>query len=261
MSEHNPSAGTARVGDADDGRTDTSARGALTDPEGSMFGRSGRADALEDERETDGRRSNTFVTTLKFVYRYSTALVAASVLWVLCSLPLVTVGPASLGVYSVVLSLRETGRVDRGRVVDTVRENLVPATLLGFLPVTFVGVAALYVVSGLTTGVVGTALTAVALYMGLYVGVLLIPTFVSMAAGVDPRTAVRESYLWLAGAPVTGLQLLLVTAVLLVATAGLSIGFVMLFAGLAGAYHVEVLVRTTRSDEALSSFTEATQTR
>jgi hypothetical protein len=249
------------VGDADDGRTDDGARGALTDPERSVFGGSGRADALADDRETDGSRSNTVVTTLTFVYRHSTALVAASVLWVCCSLPLVTVGPATLGVYSVVLSLRETGRVDRGRVVATVRENLVPATLLGFLPATFVGVAALYAVSGLTTGVVGTTLTAVALYGGLYVGVLLIPTFVSMAAGVDPRTALRESYLWLAGTPVTGLQLLLVTGVLLVATVGLTVGFVVLFAGLAGAYHVEVLVRTTRTDETLPSFTEATRNR
>jgi hypothetical protein len=49
--------------------------------------------------------------------------------------------------------------------------------------------------------------------------------------------------------------------VLLVATVGLTVGFVVLFAGLAGAYHVEVLVRTTRTDETLPSFTEATRNR
>jgi hypothetical protein len=221
-----------------------------------MFGRLARADALDDEqRNGDGEPSNAFVTTLQFFYRHSTALVPASLLWVLCSLPLVTVGPASVGVYSLVLSLRETGRVDRDRVVETVRENLVPATLLGFLPATFVGIAALYVVSGLATGIVGTALTAVALYAGLYLGVLLIPTFVSMAAGVAPRAALRESYVWLAGSPVTGLQLLLVTVALLVATLGLSVGFVLLFAGVAAAYHVEVIARTVVGpDEPLPSF-------
>jgi hypothetical protein len=256
MSGSTPAAGVAHATDADDDRSErTDARRAVTDPERSVFRRPGRADALDDERDTDDGRSNAFVETLTFVYRHSTALVPASVLWVLCSLPLVTVGPASLGVYSLVLSLRETGRVDRTRVVETVRGNLVPATLLGFLPVTFVGIASLYVVSGLATGLVGTALTAGALYAGLYVGVLLIPTFVSVAAGVDPKVALRESYVWLASSPVVGLQLLLVTAVLLVATLGLSVGFFLLFAGVTATYHVELLVRTvTGQEEPLPSF-------
>ncbi|MFC5367132.1 hypothetical protein [Salinirubrum litoreum] len=248
MSRNTPSAGTFRTTDADDGR------GGLTDPEQSVFRRRGDATAFDDEEHDDGSRSNAFVTTLKFVYRHSTALVPASVVWVLCSLPLVTVGPVSLGLYSVVLSLRETGRVDRTRVLTTVRENLVPATLLGFLPVTLVGIAGLYVVTGLSSGIVGTALTVGAVYAALYVGVLLIPTFVSVAAGVDPKVALRESYVWLAGSPVTGLLLLLVTAVLLVATLGLTIGFLLLFAGITATYHVEVLVRTAADEEALPSF-------
>jgi hypothetical protein len=254
MSRSTPSTGVARVTDRDDdpaGRAD--AGRVVTDPEQSMFRRTGRDGTLSDEQPESGR-SNAFVTTLKFVYRHSTALVPASLLWVLCSLPLVTLGPASLGVYSVVLSLRETGRVDRDRVVRTVRENLVPAALLGFLPVVFVGIALLYVLSGLAAGLVGTALAAAALYAGLYFGVLLIPTFVSIAGGVEPKIAIRESYLWLAGTPVTGLQLLLVTAVLLVATVGLSIGVLLLFAGVAATYHVEVVSRTIAEEDALGSF-------
>jgi hypothetical protein len=256
MSGSTPASDAARVVDADDDRFDHGgSRRGVTDPEASVFRRgNGTGRFGEGHGEDDGtENANAFVTTLKFVYRHSTVLVPVSLVWVLCSLPLVTVGPASLGVYSVVLSLRETGRVDRTRVVETVRTNLVPATLLGFLPVTFVGIASLYVVSGLATGFVGTALTAVALYGGLYVGVLLVPTFVSVASGVEPRTALRESYVWLAGSPATGLQLLLVTAVLLVATLGLSIGFVLLFAGVTTAYHVEVVVRTTAEDGTLPS--------
>ncbi|WP_142859409.1 hypothetical protein [Salinigranum halophilum] len=246
-------AGSSRAVGADGDRDDPRSSRRVVDPETSVFRRGTRTDQADDDH--DDRRSNAFVTTLKFVYRHSTALVPASFLWVLCSLPLVTVGPASLGVYAVVLSLRETGRVDRERVVETVRTNLVPATLLGFLPVTFVAIASLYVLTGLASGLVGTALTAVALYAGLYVGVLLIPTFVSMAGGVEPRTALRESYVWLAGSPVTGLQLLLVTAALLVATVGLSVGFLLLFAGVTATYHVEVIVRTTAEEvEALPSF-------
>jgi hypothetical protein len=224
-----------------------------------VFRRRDRGEALDDER-TDGERSNAVVTTLQFVYRHSTALVPASLLWVVCSLPIVTAGPATLGVYSLVLSLRETGRVDRERVAGTVRENFLPATFLGFLPVTFVGIASLYVVSGLATGLVGTALAAGALYAGLYLGVLLIPTFVSVAAGVDPKVALRESYVWLAGSPVTGLQLLLVTGLVLVATLGLSVGFVLLFAGVAATYHAEVVVRAaTGSEEPLPSFAATRQ--
>jgi hypothetical protein len=257
MASNTPTAGTARLADADEAdRNSRGSRGSgvdVTDPKTSVIRRRS-ADELDDEQPEDDRHANAFVSTLKFLYRHSTALVPASVLWVLCSLPLVTVGPASLGVYSLVLSLRETGRVDRGRVVETVRENLVPATLLGFLPVTFVAIAMLYVLSGLATGLVGTALTAVALYGGLYVGVLLIPTFVSMAGGVDPKTALRESYVWLAGSPVTGLQLLLVTAVILVATVSLSIGFLLLFAGATATYHVEVLSRVVTEEESLPSF-------
>ena len=260
MSEHTAGSGVSRLGDGGDHRGDhTDARRAVTDPEQAVFRPRDGADALEDE-QSDDDRSNAIVATLKFVYRHSTALVPASLLWVICSLPLVTVGPASLGVYSLVLSLRESGRVDRERVVETVRENLVPATLLGFLPATFLGIAALYVLSGLATGVVGTALTAVALYAGLYVGVLLIPTFVSIASGVDPKVALRESYVWLASDPVTGLQLLLATGVILVATLGLSVGFVLLFAGLSTVYHVEVVVRSVAGQaESLPSFDTARQ--
>jgi hypothetical protein len=258
MSDHTASSGVSRLGDGGNQEDRTDARRAITDPEQSVFHRRDGVDSLEDE-QSDDDRSNSFVTTLKFVYRHSTALVPASLLWVVCSLPLVTVGPASLGVYSVVLSLRETGRVDRARVVGTVRDNLVPAMLLGFLPVTFVGIAALYIVSGLATGLVGTGLTAAALYAGLYVGVLLIPTFVSVAAGVDPKVALRESYVWVASDPVTGLQLLLVTSVLLVATVGLSVGFLLLFAGLAAVYHVEVVVRSIAGTESLPSLEAARQ--
>ena len=261
MSEHTAPSGVSRLGDGDDNRRErTDARRTITDPEQSVFHRRRTADALDDERTDDESRSNAFVTTLKFVYRHSTALVPVSFLWVLCSLPLVTVGPASLGVYSVVLSLRETGRVDRNRVVRTVRATFLPATLLGLLPMIFVGISSLYVLSGLATGIVGTALTAAALYAGLYLGVLLIPTFVSMASGVDPKVALRESYVWLAGSPVTGLQLLLVTVVLLVATVGLSVGFLLLFAGVTAAYHVEVVVRTvTAQEEPLPSFAATRQ--
>jgi hypothetical protein len=72
--------------------------------------------------------------------------------------------------------------------------------------------------------------------------------------------ALRESYVWLASSPVTGLQLLLVTGVVLVATLGLSVGFLLLFAGVAATYHAEVVVRAvTGSEGSLPSFAATRQ--
>lgn len=214
--------------------------------------RHGDADDADEE-------SNTVVATLKFVYRHSTTLVPASVVWALLSIPLVTAGPASVGLYATVISLRETGRVDRARVVETVRSNLIPAALFGFVPVLFLGIASLYVLSGLSNGLAGMALTAGALYAGLYLGVLMIPTFVTMAAGRPPKAALRDAYLWIAGNPTTGLQLLLVTVVVFVATLGLTIGFVLLFGAIAAAYHTEVVSRAMRDDDTPLRGTEAIQ--
>lgn len=247
--ERHTGEGVSRATRGDD-RAQNGGGGRGLDPESTVVGRSRRFDDLDETADDRAdRHPKAFVETLRFVYRHSTALVPASVLWLLCSLPVVTVGPASLGAYTVVCSLRETGQVDTDRVVGTVRRNLVPATLLGFLPVVFVGIAALYAVSGLSTGLVGGALTAVALYAGLYLGVLLVPTFVSIADGTEPKRAVRESYVWLASEPATGLRLLLVTGVIFLATLGLTVGVLLLFAGLAGAYHVEVVARAAEATD------------
>ena len=239
--------------DSDETSAPDGSQRAGLDPESSVVGRSTRYESTDDHR--DDRQGNALVASLRFVYRHSTALVPASVLWVVCSLPLVTVGPASLGVYTVVLSLRETGRVDRSRVRRTVRSNFVAATLLGFAPVTFLGIAGLYVVSGLSTGLAGTVLTLAAAYVGLYLNVLLIPTFVLVAAGGDPRSALRESYLWIATNPATALWLGLSTLTVFVVTLGLTVGFLLLFAGVAGVYHVEVITRNAHGRDALPSLT------
>ncbi|MFC6975254.1 hypothetical protein ACFQL1_12310 [Halomicroarcula sp. GCM10025709] len=232
-----------RTGGRSSGSVDSSSQ-SVFDPESSAV-TSGWAHGDEDDADD----SNAAVATLRFVYRYSTALVPASVVWALLSLPLVTAGPASVGLYATVLSLRETGRVDRDRVRRTVRATLVPATLFGFVPVAFVGIATLYVLSGFSTGLVGMGLTAGALYAGLYLGVLMIPTLVMLAAGREPKPALRDAYLWIAGEPTAGLQLLLVTLVVFVATLGLTIGFVLLFGAIAATYHTEVVTRAIRDDD------------
>jgi hypothetical protein len=186
--------------------------------------------------------------TLRFVYRHSTALVAVSVAWFVASLPLVTVGPATLGAYAAVRSIRQTGRVDRAYVLRALRRNGVHAALLSFLPLLFVATATLYLWGGLALGGVTNVVAVVGFYVGGYLGVALIPTFVVLADGETPVEALKEGYVWVARRPVSTVSLALVTAGLFVATAALTIGFVLLFPALTFSYHVEVLATDPDAD-------------
>lgn len=196
------------------------------------------AAASEAERERDGSggRAGALKRTLRFTYHHSTVLVPLSILWFFASLPLVTAGPATLGVYTTVLSLRETGAVDRHRVLDTVKRNAVHATLLGLLPPIFLGIAAINALGG------GSTVVAIlSLYAGTYLAVVLVPTFVGLARGSDVVEALREGYLWTANNPAVTVHLLVVTIVVTVAAALLTVGFVLLYAGLLATYHVEIV--------------------
>lgn len=178
--------------------------------------------------------------TFQFVYRYSATLVAVSVAWFVASLPVVTVGPATLGAYAAIRSLRETGRIDRAYVVRALRANGLHAALLSVLPLVFVGTAMLYLRGGAFGGV-GTAVAVVGLYVGGYLGVALVPTFVAMADAEPPTTALKQGYVWVASRPASTIVLALVTGLLFVVTAFLTIGFVLLFPALTFSYHVETL--------------------
>ncbi|MEF8824818.1 MAG: hypothetical protein V5A34_00520 [Halapricum sp.] len=186
--------------------------------------------------EEESGRTGALKRTLRFTYHHSTVLVPLSVLWFFTSLPLVTAGPATLGAYATVLSLRETGEVDRGRVLGTIRRNLVHSILLGLLPPVFLGIATVNAIGG------GSSLVAVlALYVGTYLAVVLVPTFVGLAQGRAIVPALREGYIWTANNPAVAVHLVVVTIVVTVAAAFLTIGFVLLFAGLLATYHMEII--------------------
>lgn len=189
---------------------------------------------------TDDMDAPAHKRTLRFVYRHSTMLVGVSVAWFLVSLPLVTIGPATLGAYAAIRSLRETERLDRAYVLRVLRSNGVHAALLSFLPLVFVATATLYL-RGTSLGGVGNVVAVIGLYVGGYLGVALIPTFVAMAGGDPPITALKQGYVWVATQPASTLVLAIVTGVLFVGTALLTIGFVVLFPALAFSYHVEVV--------------------
>ncbi len=177
--------------------------------------------------------------TIRFVYQHSSSLVVCSLYWTLASIPLVTIGPATVGLYAAVLSLRETGQVDWSRVRQAVQTNGVHAGLLGMLPPLFLATGILY---GLTaSGTLAMLVAVVGLYLSVYIGLTLIPTYIAMARGKSAIVALKEGYLWGATNPTYLIHLAVVTLVLFVSTAALTIGFLLLFAGLAASYHIELV--------------------
>jgi len=191
--------------------------------------------------EGDTERVSAHKQTMRFVYEHSVTLVAVSVAWFVASLPLVTIGPATLSAYAAIRSLRETGALDRRRVAGVLRRNGVHAVLLSFLPVAFFVVAGLYLRNGTPRTGFETVVAVVSVYVGAYLVVALIPTFITMAAGEPPIVALRRAYVWIATKPTAALSLVLVTAVVFAVTALLTIGFVLLFPAVAFSYHVEYL--------------------
>lgn len=187
--------------------------------------------------------------TLRFVYHHSATLVAVSVAWFVASLPLVTAGPATLGAYAAVRSLRETGQVDREYVRRALRTNGLHAALLSFLPVAFIGAGSLYLGGVATAGGFEPVIAVTALYIGGYIAVALIPTFVSLADGNPPVAALKQAYVWTATDPASTVALALVTVGLVAVTALSTIGFVLLFPALAFSYHVERLATDLDAEE------------
>lgn len=192
-----------------------------------------------DERGTDA--APVHKRTLRFVYRHSATLIAVSVAWFIASIPLVTIGPATLGAYAAIRSIRETGRLDGGAVVSAVRTNGVHAALLSALPVAFAAPGVLSLRAGTAMEGPNPVIAVVGLYVAGYLVVALIPTFVAMSDGEAPTAALKQAYLWTAGDPTAALSLALVTAIVFAVTAVLTIGFVLLFAAVAFTYHIEYL--------------------
>lgn len=187
--------------------------------------------------------------TARFVWTNLPSIVAISVAWFLAALPLVTIGPATVGAYRAVLSLREAGAVDRTAVLETVRGQFVHATLLSLVPLALLAVAANYALAYLATGRVAAGLFALGgTYAGLYAGLVSIPTFLGLAAGTPPFAAVANGYRWTARHAVGAVALGVVTAALFVVTSVLTVAAALLFAGVAFALHVDFVTSRSEGD-------------
>lgn len=178
-----------------------------------------------------------------FVYRNGLQLAIVSLCWFLVSLPVVTVGPATLGAYVAIQDLRgDRNRIDRGRIGRVLRRNGVASVLLSGVPVAFAVVALLYGGTAVAhESLPGEAVALVASYVALYVALALMPAFAVLARGSGPVTALRYGLRWLVRHPTPALAMGLVTLVVLALTVLLTVAFAVAFAGLAFSFQLTVV--------------------
>lgn len=189
--------------------------------------------------------------TARFVWEHLASVIGISVGWFLAALPIVTLGPATVGAYGAVLSLREerADGANRSAVLAIVREQFVHATLLGLVPLVLLAVAGNYAFAYLASGTVAAGLLAIgSVYAGLYTWLVSIPTLLGLAEGKSPIAALRAGYLWTARHAVGAVALGTVTVVLLVLTSVLTVAAALLFAGVAFTLHVEFVASVSGTD-------------
>lgn len=189
--------------------------------------------------------------TVGFVWEHLVSIVAISVAWFFAALPVVTVGPATVGVYAAVLSLRadDASRIDREAVLKTVREQFVHAALIGLVPLVLLGIAAGYGLAYLSGGGLGAGLLAVAAWnAGCYAWLVSVPTLIGLAGGEPVVDALAGGVAWTTDHAVASVVLGVVTAVLLIVTSLLTVAAALLFAGVAFAFHVQFVTDLTDRD-------------
>lgn len=203
---------------------------------------------------------DAFADVPSFVYRNSLSLAIVSVCWFLASLPIATIGPATLGAYVAIQGLRsDRNKIDHGRIGRILRTNGTASILFSGVPAAFGAVAVIYGVTALERGsIAGEALALVAAYVALYVGLALIPTYAALAHGDDPVDSLRYGLGWLVRHPTPALAMGLVTLVVLSLTALLTIAFIVAFAGVAFSIQLAVVDAVDNGPRSTDTDAEAT---
>jgi len=198
---------------------------------------------------TEGTLSvhRALATAFRTVYDHPLPMVAISVGWVLTSLPLVTVGPSTLGAYAAVRSVREKGYVDRPEVVATLRNHWLDAVLFSGLMAVFPVIAVLYMDQFITTGTGYAGLFgAVGVYLAYHAWVVFALAFVSLADGTDVVEAVTTSYRWSVERPVVTVLVGIVTGTLFVVCTLLTIALPLVFPALVATFQTELTADSLR---------------
>lgn len=191
-----------------------------------------------------------FVAAVRFFYHNGPRLIVLSTLWFVCSLPLVTIGPATLGTYAAIASLRRVHYVDRGYVAAVLKRHGVSAALLTGVPLVLAAIAFLYVRQYLATpSTLSLALGVVTTYAAAYTALVLVPTFAGLATGVELETALRAAVGWTAGNALAAVTMAMATVMVFLVTALLTIAFVVVFAGLSFSFHLETVLEPMEDDD------------
>lgn len=177
-----------------------------------------------------------------FVYDHSFALVVVSLLWSLASLPLVTIGPATIGAYAAIESLRERGWIDRSEVFATVRRELIHAFLLSVVAGIIGVMGVLYILQFVANGDTLAGLLAVAaVYVATHLALVLPAVFLGLVRGCSLDDAAWTGYRWTVTNPVTAVLLGTTTVMLLVVSLLLTIAVILVFPAIVFSFHVELL--------------------
>jgi len=187
--------------------------------------------------------------TGQVVYHNSHLLTIVSVCWAVASLPIVTIGPATLGAYVAIGQIAsDRNRIEPGQVLATVRRQFVSATLFGLLPVVFFLISGGYFLAQPAEPTLRTIIPfLLTLYAGIYAVLVLIPTFVELAVGTVPSDALRAGIAWTATHPTLAMLAGIFTVIVLTVTLALMITFPLLYAGLAFTFHWNIVSRKNQT--------------
>jgi hypothetical protein len=181
-------------------------------------------------------------SAFRFVYDHGFSLILVSFAWTLASLPVVTLGPATVGVYAAVASLREKGWVDRREVFAAVRGSATGAVSLT-LVVTLLGVmAVLYALQFLANGsMLAGGLAIGAGYATAHLALMSPAVLLGLARGDSFNDALGTGYRWTVEHPLTAVLMAGWTVLLLVLSVALTIAVVLVFPAIAFTFHTLLL--------------------
>jgi len=142
-------------------------------PEGDSFMLGATFDA-DEERYVVERRENGL------------RMVLLSIAWFVCSLLLITVGPATPAAYAAVASLRETYAFDCERILTVLKRHGVSAVLPSSVPLLLAAVSALDALEYFAArSTFLPILSTGSVYAAAHATLVLVPTFVGMARAAN----------------------------------------------------------------------------
>lgn len=179
-----------------------------------------------------------------FVYRHSAVLVVVSICWFIGSLPVVTAGPATLCAYAAIRSLRNEDR-EMTAVLSTLRRHGLNAALLGFVPGIVCVVTLLYFYKYLMTNSVEHLVFAIiGVYLFSFLSLVLVTTFVRLAAGSAFDEAVQDGYSWAVHDPLRSTMTMVTSGAIFLVGVISVVGLIIIIPAILFSFHTAIIQRS-----------------